>query len=108
MKTTKQYCGYIHTHVTVKHPTAKWGEGWDGPMRIVLVTKDRVWVPASYAHERTPEVLQVGDGTDNGYDINGDCVLSVPAEWCCFWTQEEAQQIEMMIDADGRLLFYAR
>jgi hypothetical protein len=98
---SKQYDPMIHTHAIIKHPTAKRGEGWDGCFGIVLHTGERVWVGASHAHERTPEILQVSDGTSNGYDVHGNCVLSVPAAWCQFYPPEEADGIEQCIDADG-------
>jgi hypothetical protein len=105
-KMAKEYSRYDHTHVTVNHPTAKRGEGWDGAHGIILHTGTRVWVHASYAHERTPEIKQVGDGENTGFDQDGNCILSVPASWCSYYTVEEAEQIERLIDADEELLSY--
>ena len=104
----KTYDPHAHGFVTINHPTAKHGEGWDGTFEIILHTGNRVWVGANYAHERTPEIFQVGDGQSKGYDADGNCVLSVPAAWCKFYTMEEAESIEQCIDADDRLLSYAR
>lgn len=104
---SKEFSIYEHTHVTVKHPTAKRGEGWDGTHEIILHTGKRVWIGASYAHERTPEILQVGDGTPDGFDQTGNCVLSIPAEWCDYYSPEDAEQIERALDADERLMGHA-
>ena len=112
---SKTYDPHIHTFVTVNHPKNPKGdgtgwdnEGWRGCFEIVLHTGKHVWVPASCWHEGHPDVKRVGDSRDNGYDDNGCCILSVPAEWCQYYTNEEAHSIEMCIDADERLLSYAR
>ena len=108
------YNHYTHTHVTVNHPKAKpeddrWlNEAWDGTFGIILHTGDRVWVPGHYCHLGHPDVIQVGDGTCKGYDQDGNCILSVPASWCKFYTPEEAECIERCIDTDQQLLEYAR
>jgi hypothetical protein len=110
---SKVYSDYDHTHVVVHHPKAgkddKWDhEGWRSTFPIVLHTGKQVWVMGSYSHEGHPEVKRVGDSRDAGYDVHGNCILSVPADWCHYFTETEAQAIEQMIDADDRLLSYAR
>jgi hypothetical protein len=82
-------------------------DAWGGPLSLVLDVGDRVWLHASYSHEGLPSVHRVGTGEGNGYDSNGNCVLSVPAAWCKFITQEEAENIWQMQDADDELLSYA-
>lgn len=107
----KEYFWQEHSHVTVKHPGGRIAqrEGWGGTFEIVLHTGNRVWVGGSYAHDLADgQVIQVGDGTSKGFDENGYCILSVPAEWCEYFTAEEAESIERMIDADAELLSYAR
>jgi hypothetical protein len=96
-----------HTFVTVKHPTAKRGEGWDGPFDIILHTGERVWIHGSYSHELTPEILQVGDGTPHAYDRQGNCVFSVPAAWCKYYTGLEAEDIMQAMDDDDTLMGHA-
>ncbi len=101
----KVYNQYEHTFVCVSHPNHS--DGWE-VHEIVLHTGSRVWIGGCYSMENHPEVKRVGDGTDNGYDDFGNCILSVPADWCSFYTCEEADQIMACIDADEKLLSYAR
>ena len=105
-----KYDKYEHTHVTINHPHGRVAqrEGWDGTHEIVLHTGEFVWVAGNYAHAPHPDIRQVGDTRNNGYDEDGNCVLSVPASWCKFYTPEEANCIEECIHADEQLLSYAR
>ena len=115
---SKVYNPYEHTTVMVDHPKCgvsrelgklHWvDEAWRGPMGILLHVGNRVWVAGSYSHEGHPEVLRVGDGRNNGYDEVGNCILSIPAEWCSYLTCSEAESVEQMIYADDELLAYAR
>lgn len=77
-------------------------------MEIVLDVGPHVWVSASYADNLPDGAVQVGDGRSPGYSIEGLRIVSVPEEWCTFYTDEEAQAIEQARDADERLLSYAR
>lgn len=106
----KEYNKYEHTHVTFNIPGKAQGEcSWDGTFEIVLFTGKFVWVSGSYAHHIYPGIEQVGDGRSNGYDVDGNCVLSVPVELVHgYWTAEEAEHIERALEADDRLLNYAR
>lgn len=104
-----------HTHVTVdtKHfpdPAIAFREGWGGTFPIVLHTGNRVWVEGSHMHDlANGEIVQVTDGDKSkSFDDNGQCILSVPAEWCKYYTEGEAENIEQAMDADARLLSYAR
>ena len=81
---------------------------FNGPVQVVHDTGDRVWGGATYADELPDEVVQVGDGLNNGYDYNGNKIVSVPAEWCTFMDDEEAHNIALLIQADEQLLSYAR
>jgi hypothetical protein len=79
-----------------------------GPMPIVLDTGDYVWIGATYSDENDAiGIKRVGDTRSSGYDINGGCVLSVPAEWCTFHSDEEAHQIMECMKADEDLLAQA-
>jgi len=102
------YDHHVHTHVTVDYPGGRDADGWQGTFPIILQVGDRVWIAGSYSHEGHEEVLRVGDGTNNGYDQDGNCVLSIPAAWCRYYDEHEAECIERAADADARLLAYAR
>lgn len=108
----KVYDGHQHTHVFVTHPKSKgeddrWmDDGWHNTFPIIMHTGEFVWVPGSYAHEGHPLIKRIGDGRNKGYDEYGNCILSVPAEWCSYYTEKEAGHIEACIDADDRLLGY--
>lgn len=99
---SKEYLDYVHTHCFVAHPKAqtdddKWvDEAWEGYQYILLHTTNRVWVAQSYCGEGHPDVKLVNDGTgEKGYDSHGCCILSVPAEWCTYATQEDAEAYAM-------------
>jgi hypothetical protein len=108
----KEYDYCRHTHCTIKLPesatTEKPRDWWTGTFSIVMVTGERVWFNGSYSNELFPGVVKVGDGLTNGFDPDGNCILSVPMEWCTFYTEKEALDIEACIDADRTLLSYAR
>lgn len=110
---SKTYDRHVHTHVVVdtRHfaePAIAAREGWGGTFPIVLHTGGRVWIGGSYSHALTDEIARVGDGYGNGYDEDGNCLLSIPADWCSFYDEDEAEGIERCLDADARLLSYAR
>lgn len=105
--------------VSVTVPEAAWeGIGYDpdkrssnledGLFEIVLDTEQYVWIKATYAEETPKGVVHVGDGRTNGYGMGGARILSVPAEWCKFYDAEEAESIQRCMEADARLLSYAR
>ena len=103
---TTVYSEHEHTHCLVKHPKAvrgeeKWlDEAWEGYQPIILHTGSHVWVSQSYCGEGHPEVRRVGDSRDNGYDTHGCCILSVPAEWCTYGTDEDVEMAQMARDAE--------
>lgn len=70
-------------------------------------TGKHVWVAGCYAMKHHPDIRQVGDSRDNAFDEDGNCILSVPADWCWFMDETEAECITHCIDADQRLLAYA-
>jgi hypothetical protein len=114
-RNNKVYDGHVHTHVYVNHPKSgdtndtQWPtDGWHSTFQIILHTGEYVWVAAGYAHEGHPEIKIVKDGRGEFYDEHGNCILSVPAAWCSYYTEEEADGIEQCIAADERLLGYAR
>ena len=97
--------------VTVQTPhghPSDCGFVFEGPVEVVLDQGDFVFVMASCFDELPPECLQVSDGRCKGVDYNGNRIVSVPAEWCWFYSAEEAQGIDECIEADARLLSYAR
>jgi hypothetical protein len=101
------YDKMTHTHVAIR------GGSFDAntPRSIVLYvpskTGDRVWFQGSYSDD-IANAVQVGDGITNGYCEDGCRVLSVPADQCWFYTDEEAEQIVAVMDADIQLIAYAR
>ena len=105
---SKTYSKFEHTHVMVVHPDKS--DGWEGPQQIILHTGGRVWIAGCYSMQGHPGVLQAGVGgpTATAYDEDGNCILAVPAEWCEFYSPEEADEIAQGIDADEHLLSYAR
>lgn len=105
------YNGMDHTWCLVKHPAgAEWNsDGWEGPQRIILHVGSQVWIEGSYSQEGHPDIERVRDGKSNGYDEHGSCILSIPAEWVtAYYNDEEAESVMRCIDANERLLGYAR
>jgi hypothetical protein len=107
---------YTATHVMVKLPDDAFTseeeerclrDGWDAPMDIVLDTGKTVWVSGCYSHGLPKGVVQV-ECAGEKFDRAGNCILSVPADWCAFYTADEAHGIEQCMEADARLLSYAR
>jgi len=76
------------------------------PMQVVHDTGKKVWVGSSYSDEWPEEVKPVGDGSDKGYDTNGNCLVSVPVTWCTFYTEQDANNIIQCIEADVTLISY--
>jgi hypothetical protein len=54
------------------------------------------------------DAVQVGDCKSKGYDDEGNCILSVPAEWCSYYSEAEAENIARLMAADLELLSSAR
>jgi len=98
MSTT--YDSREHSHLT--HPDL---EG--GCCPIIHAPGDRVWVLGCYADEMQPTWVRVGDTFSDGFDSDGDCLISIPRVECRFHTEDEATQIMAMRDADFELLSYA-
>lgn len=101
------------SYVAVHFPDADGGPArelaFDGRLLdIALDVGPHVWVHASYADALPEGAVQVGDGRSPGYSFGGERIISVPAEWCAFYTDAEAEGIQQMKDADDRLLSYAR
>ena len=81
---------------------------FDGPVPVTHDTGDRIWVLASYADNLPVGVVMVGDGLNNGYDVNGSKLVSVPASWCSFIDDDKAASIRACIEADRQLRSYAQ
>jgi hypothetical protein len=84
----------------------------DSPRQIVLAylgahDAPRVWIMAHATDDLPEGTLPVSDGL-SVYDAEGYRIVSIPADWCSFYTDEEAASISACIDADDRLLSYAR
>lgn len=80
-----------------------------GPHVITLFVRDRVWFIADYHFFGLYEELRIVTEKDNnGMGTHGECLFSVPALWCKFYSDEEAESIARCMDADASLLSYAR
>jgi hypothetical protein len=102
---SKQYVKQVHTHASFSgvFEDHKW------PIDIVLHVGTHVWVSASYADETPAGVVRVGDSRSNGYDEDGNCILSVPVEMVKeYFDEEEVSDIVQAVFADEKLLTYAR
>lgn len=107
---SKEYVKQVHTHVALCKPLLHLR---DAPIASILMHfGEWVWIHAHYGdvHGEMPEgVSMVRDRDNNGYDEDGNCVLSVPTSYVIeYYTDEEYEDIGRMIDADQRLLRYAR
>lgn len=105
---TTEYNGNVHCFVAICHPDHGWI--WEGgPHHILLHVGKYVFIPACYSMEQYPGVVQVGDGRSKGFDDTGNCIYSVPVDWVqSYLTEQEAEDIERMMDADAKLLRYAQ
>lgn len=110
------YDPHSHSHVMVAHPKmpaehqhVEWA--WAGTHEIVLHMGERVWIAGCYAHEGHADVKRVREHSEDeggGYSPDGSCILSIPADWCSYYSHVEAEGIELCREADERLLRYAR
>jgi hypothetical protein len=106
---TVTYDLHQHTHAIV--------EGLSFDQRLMEIVhhsgqgdKLRIWLMASYAdnvHD-TPGLRAVHEDDTDGYDTEGNVIVSVPAASCKFYTDEEAHQIEELQAINAKLLSYAR
>ena len=79
------------------------------PVPILHHTGKHVWIPAIYSDDFPEDVVQVGDGRDNGYDQDGNKVVSVPVRYVVRYMDEtEAEQWAQAAAADASLLRYAK
>jgi hypothetical protein len=66
------------------------------PYGIVLVPQGRVWILADYLDPIAGAIagaVRVVDGLNDGFDIDGRLLLSVPFDACRFCTEKEAQAL---------------
>lgn len=120
-----EYVSQAHVAITIKVPhgvpclkqreeALDLDEALFGPHSIVLYvprkdrTEDRVWFLADYHFVGLYEALRPITEDGHGYSMEGDCLFSVPASWCKFHDEESAEEIIRAMDADQRLLGYAR
>jgi len=79
-----------------------------GTFMIALDTGDHVWVHGCYSDSFNTECPQMGS-KGNNFDNHGNCIFSVPVKFIqSFLTEEEAASIEYCMDADRKMLSYAR
>jgi hypothetical protein len=92
------------THVMVRPDSRNLRDfAFDGrPMPIALDVGSYVWVHGSYADNLPEGALQIGDGRSPAYDQHGNRIISVPAKWCQFLTDKEAEHIERAMQVDDR------
>jgi hypothetical protein len=123
-KMAKEYNHHEHDFVTVSLPVSRipgynelTGDDlvemkrvvktWECPLEIALHVGPQVWVYGFFAMKvDLPEIKQVGDGCSNGFDRDGNCIYSVPASWCEFYTESEAEQKIAALDAAEQLRSY--
>lgn len=77
------------------------------PMQIVHTCGGRVWLMACYADEihNFPGVKVVGDGYSDGYDREGNVIVSIPMSSVKrFMTDDEADQMMEMQSIDYQIL----
>jgi hypothetical protein len=103
MSTTYDY--RVHTHILIEKATFD-----NRPLEIVHAPKGRVWVWLSYADKLPPEAVRVGDGLNDGYDEEGNFLVSLPIDMddTMFLTDEDVESLWAMMDADAFLLACAR
>ena len=112
--TSTIYDERAHTHVTVYVPqegrTEEYhNDAWRHPTQIVHHTGKRVWINGSYSEtDMHPLITMVHDGSGDPYDIHGNCILSVPREWCRYHDDKDAESIARCIAIDDDLLAYAK
>ena len=70
---------------------------------VAMETKSRVWINATYA-DNIEGAIQVGDGSEVGFDLHGNCILSVSKEICKFLSEEDANQYMEMQAIDEEML----
>ena len=75
-----------------------------GPAQVIHDTEDRVWISSHYSEEWPEEVKPVGDTLNNGFDVQGNSIVSIPVSWCTFYNEKDANGIQACIDADEKLL----
>lgn len=104
---------WMAAYVVVTRPDGTHWHPESEPYAIVLDTGTHVWIASDYHnnhadHDYTDrEVVRVGDGRSGHYDCDGNCIHSVPAEWCKFLSEDEAVAMMEARDADETLLGYA-
>lgn len=81
---------------------------FNGPCVLLHSTTGFVWVPAD-ASDDMPEGAVLLAANGETFDDQGTCIAAIPRSYVKGWlTCEEAATIEQCMDADERLLSYAR
>lgn len=94
--------------VTVRNPAT--GERYfDGAHRVDMDLGSRVWIALSYHDQLPVGIVPVSDPLSGAvFDLTGNVLVSVPVDWCNFITEQEAESIAKMIEADEHLSRLAR
>lgn len=108
----KTYIPQIHTHVIFEPAHALECGSFDGPCAIIHHTGSRVWVGAScydLPFQKEIDGVLVCDDKGPAFDQEGNGIVSINVRHVRSYLDEaEAEGIEACMDADRRLLDYAR
>jgi hypothetical protein len=108
-----EYFAQDHTHVLMKDEFITEHVKTRGSVTpvftIVHHVGNYVWIAASYSDDFPADVCPVGDGRSNAFDSDGNYIASVPVSYVKKYMNEtEYDQLIQAIDADEKLLRYAR
>jgi hypothetical protein len=99
-----QYDPNIHCYVRFKSGTID-GPSEQGIRAIVHHTNLFVWVFAAHSETLSRDVWHAGDGRDNGYDVFGNRIVTVPISLVeKYLTEDEANQIAQIEAIDQQML----
>ena len=71
----------------------------NSPVELIMVADNRVYFLGNYMHVSFEPFER-----HSPYGRTGECIVSIPTSKCNFFTAEEAQALEMCIEADNKLL----
>lgn len=109
-----KYNPNIHSYVMFEHNIgSKAGESsFEGPCAILHHLEDRVWVGACYIDfppRKGKDIIMVNDGSSKPFDETGACIASIHIRHVTrYLTENEAENVMLCMDADAKLLSYAK